>query len=335
MTGPSPMLVFETLMAYQRTNALRAGIELKVFSAIAGGSRSVEALAAACGAAPKGIRVLCDYLTIAGFLTKDDSGYGLTPDSRIFLVESSPAYMGGMTSFLFHPFMADGMANVTGAVRKGGTTLPAEGSVSDDNPVWVDFAKGMAPFAMPAAMLMAQLTATTEPLKVLDIAAGHGMYGIMIAKHSPAAEIHALDWSNVLAVAHENARHLGVADRWQAINGSAFFADYGTGYDLVLVTAFIHHFDIPTNVALLQKVRTALKPGGKVIIAEMAVNDDRITPPMAGMFAMTMLTTTPHGDAFSRNEIESMCAQAGFGEVVHHDVPPSPTTVTIAVNPAV
>jgi Methyltransferase domain/Dimerisation domain len=257
------MLVFETLQAHQQTSALRAGIELKVFTAIAGGACTPEALAPVCTASVKGLRVLCDFLTISGFLTKDESGYALTPDSELFLVESSPAYMGGMASFLFHPFMEKGLVNVTDAVRKGGTTLPDRGSVSDNNPVWVNFARGMAALTVPSAGLVAQLAAGSGPIQVLDIAAGHGMYGITVAQHNPAAEIRALDWKNVLAVAHENAVKLGVADRWRAIEGSAFTADFGSGYDLVLVTNFIHHFDVPTNVGLFEKVRAAMKSGGE------------------------------------------------------------------------
>ena len=150
-----------------------------------------------CAASAKGLRVLCDFLTIIGFLTKDESGYALTPDSELFLVEGSPAYMGGMASFLFHPFLEKGLANVTDAVRKGGTILPAEGSVSEDNPVWVNFARGMAPLTVPSAGLIARLTAGSGPMQVLDIAAGHGMFGLTIAQHNPAADIHALDWKNV------------------------------------------------------------------------------------------------------------------------------------------
>jgi 2-polyprenyl-3-methyl-5-hydroxy-6-metoxy-1,4-benzoquinol methylase len=285
-----------------------------------------------CAASVKGLRVLCDFLTISGFLTKDESGYALTPDSELFLVEGSPAYMGGMASFLFHPFMEKGLANVTDAVRKGGTILPDRGSVSDDNPVWVNFARGMAPLTAPSAGVIARLAAGSGPIKVLDIAAGHGMFGITVAQHNPAAEIRALDWKNVLAVAHENAVKFGVAERWRAIEGSAFAADFGSGYDLVLVTNFIHHFDVPTNIALFEKTRAAMKPGAKMAIVEMAVNDDRLTPPGAGMFAMTMLTTTLSGDAFSQREIASMCASAGFHDVTHHSVPSTPQTVTIAVN---
>jgi len=326
------MLVFETLQAHQHTSALRAGIELKLFTAIASGVRTPEALAPVCAASAKGLRVLCDFLTIIGFLTKDESGYALTPDSELFLVESSPAYMGGMASFLFHPFLEKGLANVTDAVRKGGTILPAEGSVSEDNPVWVNFARGMAPLTVPSRGLIAQLTAGSGPMHVLDIAAGHGMFGLTLAQHNPAAEIHALDWKNVLAVAHENAVKLGIADRWHPIEGSAFTADFGSGYDVVLVTNFIHHFDIPTNIGLLEKIRAAMKSGAKMAIVEMAVNDDRITPAGAGMFAMTMLTTTASGDAFSQREIQSMCTRAGFHDITHHAVPSTPQTVTIAVN---
>jgi len=331
-TQPSPILIFDTLQAHQRTSSLRAGIELKVFSAIAAGARTPEALAAICGASAKGLRVLCDFLAIIGFLTKDESGYALTPDSALFLVESSPAYLGGMVGFLFNPFVEKGLASVTEAVRKGGTILPEEGTVSDDNQVWVDFAKGMANLTRPSAALIAELTAGSGPLKVLDIAAGHGMFGITIAQENPAAEIYALDWKNVLTVAHDNAVKCGVADRWNAIDGSAFTADYGSDYDLVLVTNFIHHFDTPTNIGFFERARAAMKPGAKMAILEMAVNDDRVTPPGPAMFALTMLTTTAAGDAFSRNEIAAMCTAAGFPEVTHHTVPATSHTVTIAVS---
>jgi 2-polyprenyl-3-methyl-5-hydroxy-6-metoxy-1,4-benzoquinol methylase len=324
------MLVFETLQAHQRTNSLRAAIELKLFTAIANGAKTPEALAPVCGASEKGLRILCDFLTVVGFLTKDESGYSNTADSQLFLVQGSPAYMGGMANFLFHPFVEKGLSHILDAVRLGGTVLPAEGTVSEDNPVWIDFARGMAPLTLPAAALIAELTATPGPVKVLDIAAGHGMFGITIAKRNRAAEIYALDWKNVLAVAHENATKLGVVDRWHAIEGDAFTADCGTDYDLVLVTNFVHHFDIPTNVTLLKKLHTAMKPGATLAILEMAVNDDRVSPPGAALFAMTMLTSTRSGDAFSRRELESMCVQAGFQAATHHEVTHTPSTVTLA-----
>lgn len=328
---PSPMLVFDALLAHQRTEAFKAAIDLKLFTAIDGGATTSDELAEQCKASVKGIRVLADFLTVHGFLTKADSHYALTPDTKMFLVESSPAYMGGMVTFMLHPFMRKSHEDLTGVVRKGGTLIPG-GSVTPDNPVWVDFARGMMAMMMPAAQKIAELTAGAGPQKVLDIAAGHGLFGIVVAQRNPEAVIYAVDWKAVLAVARDHADQFGVRERWHALDGDAFVTDYGSGYDLALVTNFVHHFDFDTNAGLLKRVRAALKPGGKMVILEAVVNDDRVTPPGAATFALTMLATTVAGDSYSFRELEALCQGAGFTAVEHHEVPHTPQTVTIAAN---
>ena len=92
--GPSPALFFDTISAYQRTEALRAAIELDLFSLVAAGRQTVTELTDACQAAPRGIRILADYLTILGFLHKHGDHYELTADAKVFLDRASPAYMG-------------------------------------------------------------------------------------------------------------------------------------------------------------------------------------------------------------------------------------------------
>src|SRR6202521_2459235 len=103
----------------------------------------------------------------------------------------------------------------------------------------------MAPMQIPAAEAMANIRKADagEKWKVLDIAAGHGMFGIALAKHNPNAEIYALDWARVLDVASENAAAAGVAARHHRIPGNAFEVDFGTGYDIVLLTNILHDFD--------------------------------------------------------------------------------------------
>jgi ubiquinone/menaquinone biosynthesis C-methylase UbiE len=155
-------------------------------------------------------------------------------------------------------------------------------------------------------------------LKVLDIAAGHGMYGITIARHNPEAQITALDWASVLEVAKENAEKAGVAARYSIIAGSAFDVEFGSDYDVILLTNFLHHFDAHTNEQVLRKVHAALKPGGKAVTLEFVPNEDRISPPSPARFAITMLFTTQHGDAFTFRELDSMFRNAGFESNVQH-----------------
>jgi ubiquinone/menaquinone biosynthesis C-methylase UbiE len=329
---PSPQLFFQTINAYQRTEGLKAAIELEVFTAIGEGNSTAAQIATRCQASERGTRILCDFLCIMGFLNKEGNRYSLTPDSAIFLNKRSPAYLGGITEFISTPELTDAFKNFAGIVRKGGTLNTEGGTVSAENPIWVKFARAMAPMmAMPAQALAKLIDPKADAkLKVLDIAAGHGLYGIEFAKNNPQTEVVALDWAPVLEVAKENAQQAGVADRYSTLAGSAFDVDYGTGYDLVLLTNFLHHFDIPTNETLLRKVQASLNEGGRVATVEFVPNDDRITPPDAAAFSVTMLGGTEGGDAYTFAEIESMFANAGFARSEIQALPASIEQVVIS-----
>jgi len=329
---PSPQLFFQTINAYQRTEALKAAIELEVFTAIGEGNTTAADIAKRTGAAEKGIRVLCDFLTIHGMLTKEGNQYGLTLDSATFLDKKSPAYLGGAVEFLCSPMLTDGAKRMTEAVRKGGTAMENDGTVSEENPIWVKFARGMAALMFMPSQLLPKLADPNadRKLKILDIAAGHGLFGIGFAKHNPQAEITAVDWKPVLEVAKENAQRAGVAERYNTIPGSAFDVDFGSGYDIILLTNFLHHFDPPTNETLLRKVHAALADGGRAVTLEFVPNDDRVSPPDSAGFSMMMLTGTPSGDAYTFAELERMFTNAGFSRSTIHPLPPTFQQVVIS-----
>ena len=327
---PSPALLFDTFNAYQRTQAIKTGIELGIFTIIGEGNTTAKAIADKAGASERGTRILCDFLVISGFLTKEGSTYGLTPDTAMFLDKRSPAYMGTVSEFILSPHVMENFDRLTEAVRNGGCTH--ENAFEPDNPMWVNFARAMAPMMAMPAQLMAHLVdpAKDKKLRVLDIAAGHGLFGIAFAKQNPQAEITPVDWPNVLGVAKENAQAAGVADRYHPNPGSAFDVDYGTGYDLVLLTNFLHHFDKETCETLLSKVRASLADGGRVATLEFVPNDDRVTPPQAAAFSMQMLGGTPSGDAYTFAELEQMFQNAGFAGSEMHELPPTIERVVIS-----
>jgi ubiquinone/menaquinone biosynthesis C-methylase UbiE len=329
---PSPQLFFQTINAYQRSEALKAAIQLEVFTAIGEGNATTAEIAKRSQASERGTRILCDFLCIMGFLSKQGDRYSLTPDSAVFLDKRSPAYLGGAIDFIATPELTDAFRNFADLVRKGGTLSSEEGMVSPENPVWVKFARAMAPMMALPAQLLAQMIdpSADKPLKILDIAAGHGLFGLAFAKKNPQASITALDWPKVLEVAKENAEAAGVAERYSTIAGSAFDADYGDSYDLILLTNFLHHFDPQTNETLLRKVHAALAEGGSAVALEFVPNEDRISPPEAAGFSVMMLGGTPSGDAYTFPELERMFKNAGFVESELRQLPPSIEQVVIA-----
>jgi 2-polyprenyl-3-methyl-5-hydroxy-6-metoxy-1,4-benzoquinol methylase len=333
VTGaPTPERIFQTLTAYQASAALKGALDLELFTAIAEGATTVPALAARCQASERGTRILCDYLAAIGFLTKVGDSYGLAPDSAVFLNRHSPAYFGSVTRFLNAPYLTHFFRDIAETVRRGTTLGGDAGSMEPEHPMWVDFARAMTPMMFPAAEEIAEIVGAAQGAKcrVLDIAAGHGIFGVMIAKHNPNAEITAVDWASVLAVAEENASHFGVANRFHTLPGSAFDVDYGTGYDLVLFTNFFHHFDEPTCEMLMKKACAALNEGGRAVTLEFAPNEDRVSPPALATFGLVMLASTAAGEAYTVGDYDRMFRNAGFTRSDMHQLTRSPQRVIVS-----
>ncbi len=327
-TPPSPEHFFDTVQAYQRTAALRAAVDLDLFTAIGDGASTVPAIAAACGASERGTRILSDYLTIIGFLTKTDGRYQLTPDTAAFLSKRSPAYFGTALSFLASPEIVGHFDHLASTIRRG-SIAKEDSTVVDENPLWQTFARVMMPMMMMPAQAIAEVLDVSDagPLKVLDIAAGHGIFGIAIAQRNPQAQVVAVDWAGVLTVATENASKMGVAARHTTVAGDAFKVDWGAGYDVALMTNFLHHFDAATCTTLLKKVAESLKPGGRIAVLEFVPNEDRVSPPGSATFAMQMLGNTPQGDAYTFSELHAMLEAAGFTAATSHPLPSAETLV--------
>jgi hypothetical protein len=330
--SPSPDRIMGMLNGFQGSAMLKAGIDLGLFSEIAAGTGSPAVLAERCQASAHGVEALCDSLTVMGLLEKTDGTYRLGPDAAVFLDKGSPAYMGGMAGFLMAPEMMQNWSDVAAVVRRGGPEGLA--NVAPEAPIWVEFAKGMGAFAGFTAKMMAGLIVKGgAPTNVLDIAAGHGLFGIEIANAAPGAHIVAQDWPQVLAVAHENAVAAGIADRWSALPGSAFDVPLGTGHDVVLLTNFLHHFDFGTCVAMLRRSFDALAPGGRVVTLEFVPNEDGVSPPLAAMFSMVMLVSTPKGKAYRYSELDAMHRAAGFSDCELLELPPTPQRLVVARKP--
>ena len=146
---PSPALIFDTLNGYQRSQAIKTAVELELFTAIGEGKTTAKEIAERCGASARGTRILCDFLTIIGFLTKQDNKYALTPDSAMFLDKRSPAYMGTVTDFILSDYIMDNFDRLTETVRSGVCVI--DSALEPNHPMWVKFARAMVPMmALPS-----------------------------------------------------------------------------------------------------------------------------------------------------------------------------------------
>jgi 2-polyprenyl-3-methyl-5-hydroxy-6-metoxy-1,4-benzoquinol methylase len=297
--------LMEEFCAYERTLALRTAIELDLFTHIGAGASTIPALGRATRASARGLRVLCDYLTVHEHLVKRGQRYGLTLSSRLYLTKDSPAYFGSTVRFLASDAYIESLCDLLRTVKQGRAR-----SLKTD---WQDYARFMSPLALDVADFVAE-TITAEiagPIKVLDVAAGHGLYGLAIAKRNPKAHIHALDFPRVLRVAAKHAREIGVRKRFHLVPGNAFEISYGGPYDLVLTANIAHHLEPAANIELFQKCRAALKAGGRLVLLDFVINDDRVSPAVEAGFALHLFATSSYG-VYTLREYRRMLRAAGF-----------------------
>jgi SAM-dependent methyltransferase len=303
---PNPARLVEEFHAFEASAALRTAIELDLFTKIAAGRNTPGVLASDCRADKHGIQVLCDYLTARGHLWKQGSRYRLTLNSRLYLARSSPAYLGSAAEFFAADVTLAAFSRLRQAVKRG--RCADKDALGAKETYWVRFASTMAPLAQPVAEFAAAALAAESdgPIRVLDLAAGHGLYGCEIALRNRRAQVFALDFPRVLKVAIQNARRKGLKDRYHLLPGDLFKVGFGGPYDMVLAANLAHHLDQRSNHRLFEKCRQALNIGGRLVVID-SIPD--------AAFALHLLATSGDGRIYSLREYSRMLRSAGFGRI--------------------
>jgi SAM-dependent methyltransferase len=330
--APNPERILRTMWDYAPPLIVAAAVKLRIFDFLAEQPRTEGELAAGTGASLRGIRSLLSGLVGLNFLAKETPDrYTLTPESSAFLVSGKPGYLGGM--FANAQNLVPAWLGLAETVRSG---RPVDALNQEEGAAFFkELVVSLFSMNLPAAQTLGKILGVGEagkPLRILDLAAGSGVWGIGVAQASPLATVIAVDWPQVLETTRRFAAQAGMADRFSYIGGDLASVDFGDGYDIAILGHILHSEGERQSRELLRKTFGALVPGGTVAIAEFLVNDDRSGPPMGVIFGLNMLLRTEEGDTYSFPEIGRWLAQAGFLEPQRVD-PGGPASLILARKP--
>ena len=305
---------------------MEAGVRCRVFDVLDSGPKTLAQMAAATGASPRGLRALLNALVGLELLNKSGDAYALTPESAAFLVSGKPGFLGGMTRHLSNHLIPHWL-HLTEAVQTGKppVSVNQEGTGGEFFREFVEdlFANNYAAAKALADHLLAKEPA--GPYRVLDLAAGSGVWSIALAEKSPRVRVTVVDWPAVIPVCQKVTARRGVGDRYEYRPGDLLQADFGAGYQAATLGHILHSEGEKRSRELLKKVFAALAPGGVIAIAEMVPNEDRTGPAMPLIFAVNMLVHTDAGDTFTFGEMSAWLREAGFTNVRQLEIPgPSP-----------
>src|SRR5579862_4796206 len=326
----SPAMVMEDLTGAWRSRTLVAGVELDVFRHIAGGRRTAAQIAQAADASPRGMTSLLDALTAISYLRKSGTRYALQPVAAAFLIPGGKDYVGAMAHALSLTW--DAWKQLSEAVKSGQPSETVNVAAKGK-----EFFPKLVASIFPGNYLAAGVALSHFPEKqrrkirrILDIAAGSGAWSLPFAQAIREARVTTLDFAELTPITRGFAEKYGVADRYDYLERDLRSGGFGDGiYDLIILGHIIHSEGEQHGKELLRKTFAALRPGGKVLIAEYVPNDTRSGPPMPMMFGLNMLLQTEAGAVFTLREYRTWLKAAGFRKIATLPVPP-PTTVILA-----
>jgi 2-polyprenyl-3-methyl-5-hydroxy-6-metoxy-1,4-benzoquinol methylase len=326
-----PTPIIQMLQANQATAVLKTAIDLGVFAALTEGAKT-DIVAAKIGCPARGTHILLDALAVLGLVVRRGDNYELAPLARAFLVPGGPTYLGDVSNIFSGPLLWERFGRLTEAVRAGGSVMEDDAE-TPSHKFWETFARSSAGLAFPSASALAErlapIAASKKSLRVLDVAAGSGIYGHTLLR-LPGVDVTFLDWPNVLEETRAWGDRLGIDQtRAHYLPGSVFEADLDGPYDVIVASHLYHHFDRQTCQTLTRRLASALAPGGRLAVNDF-VTGPGLENPGATMFSLVMLVWTRSGMAYAQDDYAAWMIEAGLTRPNAHPMPGMPNTWLIS-----
>jgi SAM-dependent methyltransferase len=331
---PTPERLQQLGFAYAPPLIISAAVNNKVFDALDGGAKTLQQLQKETGGSARGLRAMMDALVGLELLKKDrQAKYSLTPESQAFLISEKPGTLAGFFGSVL-PILASRWLRLTDIVRDGRPPI-AVNQETEGTEFFSQLVETIIPMSYPGAQKLAdhlKVANAKQQVRVIDLAAGSGIWGIAVAQKSPQVRVTAVDWAGMIPTTKRITEKFGVRDRFDFIEGDLSEANFGSGYDVATLGHILHSEGEERSRQLLNKTFRALKSGGTIAIAEWLVSDDRTKPLPSLMFSVQMLVNTEKGDTFSFNEIKKWLEDAGFKKVRKLEAP-GPSPLILATKP--
>lgn len=311
----NPDRLISMAAGFQYSKILLTANELGVFRAIGEKSRTARDVAVMLKLDEEATAILLGALVGLGLLAYKAGRFKNAPDVKKYLAADTDDGMAHITNHMNH--MYHSWDRLDAIVRKGRPRKAERPEVLTDKKRNRDFIRGMFEIGYPTAKLLAEKIDLKGVAKMADIGGGPAQYPIAFAKKAPAARFVVADYPNTIKVAKEYVGKYGLEDRI-ALRKCEFFdvpeLGIGNGFDMALLSQVLHAESPKKCQELIKKTYKILRPGGRIIINENALNRDRISPAPPLIFAVNMLVNNA-GRTYSVDEMSGWLKEAGFRKV--------------------
>ena len=314
----SPGEFMEIVNAFRISRIILTAHELNIFTLLKDGSLTSAATAKAIGTSDRATDRLMNALVPIGLLKKSNSQFSNTDFSTRFMINGQPNYVGNL-DHIVHLWKT--WSTLTEAI-KAGTSVAVKHPISEREDSWIEpFIAAMHSRAIHQAKEVAAVLDLSETKNILDIGGGSGAFTFEFIREKPSIRGTIFDLPNVIPITRNYITREGFSDSVSTIAGDYLKDEFGSGYDLILLSAVIHINSPEENKILMNKCAEALNPEGQIVILDHVMNEDRTLPPAGAFFALNMIVGTEKGDTYTENEIKSWLQHSGFKYIRRRDTP--------------
>lgn len=315
--------------AFKDSRIILTANELNVFTHIQKGLNTAEIMARKIRADKNSLTRLLNALCAIKLLNKKGDKYRNTALSARFLAEGGRDYLGH--TLLHHSNMWNKWSELTETVKLG-QRVKNHALVKDrsNKEKLTAFVMAMHNNAKYKARYLAQkikisnvrtgrrrLVAT---LSLLDLGGGPGTYAVYFAKKNKNLNCVVYDAPEVIKISEKIIKKYNMQSRVKTVAGDFLQNPIPAGFDAVFLSSIIHIYNEEENTALFKKIYSSLNDGGKIIIKDYILDDNKITPPYAAVFSVHMMVATKTGGVYTEKEVFSALKKAGFKNIKRRDI---------------
>ncbi|MCX5854977.1 MAG: methyltransferase [Deltaproteobacteria bacterium] len=309
MSYSSPEEVLRLARNFMESRILLSGAELNVFTILSHAPLTAKEVSDRTGTDMRALTILLDALAAMGFLIKHNDAYRCTPSLTPLLAEDQPGSVLPMILHAAHLWRRwSSLTNVAAGTKESeGTSSPSRSAEE-----MRAFIGAMHVVAEPQAREIITAVNPGSAKALLDVGGASGTYTIAFLHAVPEMRATLFDMPEVVEMARERLGRAGMLDRVTLVPGDFYRDEFPRGHDLAFVSAIIHQNSLDQNVNLYHKIFRSLNRGGRIVIRDHIMDNNRIYPRDGAIFAVNMLLGTSGGGTYTYEEIKTGLSQAGF-----------------------
>lgn len=293
--------------------AMRAGLELDLFTRLGRGPASAGDLAAALAVDPARLSRLLYALASIGLLEVEAGAFRNSAEVAEFLDAAQPTYRGGDHALLRELWGAD---LLTADSLRQNRPAALHDFADPDPEAAAAFSRKLAPGGMAFGRLLAEALDLSGIGSVIDIGGGAGTILAGLRERWPHLAMTLMELPAVAAVAPAILADYG-APEVAVEEGDITQAPARGRHDLAILKAVIQVLPPEEARSAILNAARSLNAGGQIAVAGWGVVDnDRLGPPEGVFLNLTFLNLYRAGESYTEGQYRAWMTEAGFQDVI-------------------